>query len=135
FKEKRKEPPKNWKAKYKDPTAPATTKLPSLQGGWCWATCEQLTWSAGYGTSVKCAENNSGLAVLRIPNIISGSIDLGKLKFGPPSYSEANEEMVNVGDLLVVRTNGSRSLIGRGAVVRDRPSRPLSFASYLIRLR
>ncbi|PYS23351.1 MAG: hypothetical protein DMF72_10000 [Acidobacteria bacterium] len=43
--------------------------------------------------------------------------------------------MVNVGDLLVVRTNGSRSLIGRGAVVRDRPSRPLSFASYLIRLR
>ena len=40
-----------------------------------------------------------------------------------------------VGDLLVVRTNGSRNLIGRGAVVRDEQTRRLSFASYLIRLR
>jgi type I restriction enzyme S subunit len=39
--------------------------------------------------------------------------------------------MLEVGDVLLVRTNGSRSLIGRTAVVAERVH--ASFASYLIR--
>jgi type I restriction enzyme, S subunit len=135
YRDAEREPPKNWKTKYKEPDAPDITRLPALPKGWCWATCEQLTWSAGYGTSEKCRKTNVGLAVLRIPNIIGGRLDLNDLKYAPPSYLEEKEESVDVGDLLVVRTNGSRSLIGRGAVVLDSPNTPLSFASYLIRLR
>jgi len=73
--------------------------------------------------------------VLRIPNIIGGRVNLNDLKFGPTEYFERDEDLIRVGDLLVVRTNGSRNLIGRGAVVRDEQTTKLSFASYLIRLR
>jgi type I restriction enzyme S subunit len=135
FKEAGKEPPKNWKAKYNEPVAPDTTDLPPLADSWCWATAEQLAWASGYGTSEKCRATNAGLAVLRIPNIIGGKLDLEDMKFAPPGYSEPDAELVRVGDLLVVRTNGSRTLIGRGAVVRDEPALQTSFASYLIRLR
>ena len=37
-----KQPPKNWKAKYVEATAPDTTDLPGLPEGWCWATMPQL---------------------------------------------------------------------------------------------
>jgi type I restriction enzyme S subunit len=135
FRAKGKEPPKNWKAKYKEPVSPDTATLPPPPDGWCWASLSQLSWSAGYGTSVKCRQSNEGLPVLRIPNILGGKVDLDNLKFAPSNYSEHEEELIHAGDLLVVRTNGSRLLIGRGAIVRDEPVKKLSFASYLIRLR
>lgn len=135
FREKRKSPPKNWKAKYTEPSAPDTADLPPLPDGWCWATLAQLVWAAGYGTSVKCREENHGLPVLRIPNIVDGRISLDDLKCAPGEYEECKYKLVSEGDLLVVRTNGSRTLIGRGAVIRENQERPLSFASYLIRLR
>jgi type I restriction enzyme S subunit len=43
--------------------------------------------------------------------------------------------VVEPGDLLFIRTNGSRGLIGRGAVILQRLPRDHHFASYLIRLR
>ena len=43
FKEKGQEPPKHWKAKYKEPVSLNTTKLPTLLDGWCWATVDQLS--------------------------------------------------------------------------------------------
>lgn len=135
FKAKGQEPPKNWKAKYKEPVAPDTTDLSPLPEGWCWLALNQAAWDAGYGTSEKCREDYKGLAILRIPNIIGGRLDVNDLKFAPPDYCERDEDLVHVGDVLVVRTNGSRNLIGRGAVVREQQSIPLSFASYLIRLR
>ena len=42
FEEKGKAPPKNWKAKYKEPATPDTTGLPLLPEGWCWTTVDQL---------------------------------------------------------------------------------------------
>lgn len=126
---------RNWRGKYKEPILPDTTNLPPLPEGWCWMTLSQATWSASYGTSEKCSAESTGLAVLRIPNIIGGRLDLRVLKYAPPDHSQRDEDLVHPGDLLVVRTNGSRNLIGRGAVVRDRQTIPLSYASYLIRLR
>lgn len=42
FKEKGKEPPKDWKVKYKEPVTPDTTTLPPLPEGWCWASLDQV---------------------------------------------------------------------------------------------
>ena len=42
FEEKGRTPPKNWKAKYKEPVAPDTTNLPPLPDGWCWVSWEQV---------------------------------------------------------------------------------------------
>ena len=44
FKEKGKEPPKNWESKYEEPSAPDTGELPELPEGWVWATVEQVSW-------------------------------------------------------------------------------------------
>jgi type I restriction enzyme S subunit len=37
-----KQPPKNWRDKYVEPTPPETNGLPELPEGWCWATLPQL---------------------------------------------------------------------------------------------
>ena len=135
FTERGRPPPKRWQGRYKDPVAPDATDLPSLPEGWYWASLSQLAWSTGYGTSVKCSTGNGGLAVLRIPNVVGGRLSVHNLKFAPVDYVEKNEDLVSVGDVLVVRTNDSRNLIGRGVVVQEKPPSPLSFASYLIRIR
>ena len=128
-------PPPNWRAKYKEPSLPILASLPELPTTWSWATLEQLAWDSGYGTSTKCSATNEGLPVLRIPNISRGSLDISDLKFAPGTYSEPSEELVTRGDLLIIRTNGSRMLIGRGAVLKESPDRDYSYASYLIRFR
>ncbi len=42
FQEREKTPPKNWKARYKEPAAPDTADLPPLPEGWCWGSLDQL---------------------------------------------------------------------------------------------
>ncbi|MEJ6531796.1 MULTISPECIES: restriction endonuclease subunit S [Pseudoalteromonas] len=44
FKEKGKNPPKNWQDKYPEPVQPDTTDLPELPEGWVWASISQIGW-------------------------------------------------------------------------------------------
>lgn len=90
-----------------------------------------LTVGSGYGTSEKCVEDGPGAAVVRIPNLVSGSIDLSDEKRVRDGTADVSRLMLEPGDLLVIRTNGSRDLIGRTAVVQDGVE--AAFASYLIR--
>ncbi len=127
----------NWQGRgqYKEPAAPDTANLPAIPDGWTWASLEQIARSSSYGTSAKCSPDNSGPPVLRIPNIAGGRIDLTDLKFaGTDEAIESGDELAP-GDLLIIRTNGSKNLIGRSAVVRDKLNRTTSYASYLIRFR
>ncbi|WP_448256077.1 restriction endonuclease subunit S [Microbacterium aurum] len=95
------------------------------------ATLGSVTRRSGYGTSTKCVYDGPGAAVTRIPNLVGGRIDLSDLKrIADPAVS-VTDLMLQEGDLLVIRTNGSRDLIGRSAVVQAGIS--ASFASYLIR--
>jgi len=87
-----------------------------------------------YGTSTKCSVVGKGLPVLRIPNVQSGRIDLSDLKYAIDLSVDLERSRVAEDDILIIRTNGSRSLIGRAAVVPKVPY-PVAFASYLIRLR
>jgi type I restriction enzyme, S subunit len=124
-----------WKAKYKEPLAPNTANLPKLPEGWTWVSLEQLSWTASYGTSEKCDYEFTGAPVLRIPNIEGGRIDLSDLKFASTKSALDESDALCPGDLLVIRTNGSRNLIGRGALVRSKFDRAHFYASYLIRFR
>jgi type I restriction enzyme S subunit len=124
-----------WKAKYEEPESLDSSTLPRLPDGWCWAPASALYWDAGYGTSVKCVEDGTGPAVLRIPNIVEGRVDLEDLKFAVDDAALRSNDRVQPGDFLFIRTNGSRSLIGKGALVLQDNASPLFFASYLIRLR
>lgn len=102
--------------------------------GWAWSTLGELALSMRYGTSVKCEREAKGAAVLRIPNVSSGSIDMDDLKFGPLSAKEQEDLSLEVGDLLMIRSNGSLAIVGRSAVVTE-PAAGMSFAGYLVRVR
>jgi type I restriction enzyme S subunit len=91
----------------------------------------EVTTHHRYGTSVKCTAEPVGVPVLRIPNVKHGRINTSDLKFA--TRSDLGDAFVEAGDLLVVRTNGSRDLIGRTAVVDGAAG--MAFASYLIRAR
>ncbi len=97
---------------------------------------DELLVEACYGTSVKCDAERSidTIPVLRIPNVASEKVSLANLKFGTLNESELAKTRLTQGDILVVRTNGSRDLVGRCAVVPGLPE-VMSFASYMIRLR
>lgn len=97
------------------------------------AALADLAWDAGYGTSEKCRADGPGVAVVRIPNLVNGVIDLADEKRVADPRADVSKAMLAAGDLLIVRTNGSVDLIGRSAVVPD--GIDAAYASYLIRYR
>lgn len=99
-------------------------------------TIGKVALQTRYGTSQKCHTDHAGLAILRIPNVARGAVNLDDLKYCDLTDAEADRIRLAPGDLLFVRTNGSRDLVGRCAVfdaVEQKPS--FGFASYLIRVR
>ncbi len=86
-----------------------------------------------YGTSEKSDYSFTGVPVLRIPNIGEMELlfdDVKQLQRDdclPKEYLEEN-------DILLIRSNGSKDLVGRCALVRNLDRR-YTYASFLIRLR
>ncbi len=123
------------RGKYKAPASPDTSDMPELPEGWVWAAVEQVIVRSEYGTSIKCSYEAEGVPVLRIPNVIAGDIDLSDLKFATQPVPMDAKNALQVGDVLMCRTNGSVNLVGRTAVVRTEIGDFHSFASYLLRFR
>lgn len=107
----------------------------ACKGDWETTTLGALSRESSYGTSVKCSYQSSGVPVLRIPNIQKGRIEPSDLKFATRAIDADPEDYLQPNDFLVVRTNGSKDLIGRGAAVLTEFAEPHFFASYLIRFR
>jgi type I restriction enzyme S subunit len=97
------------------------------------AALGDLVTELRYGTSAKCSYDATGPPVLRIPNVQGGVIDVSDLKYATEAQLDLSAFSVANGDLLFVRTNGSRDLIGRVASVDG--AEGMAFASYLIRAR
>ena len=94
-----------------------------------------IIYSFRYGTSNKSNYDFNGLPVIRIPNISSGSIDFEDLKYLKENEIKENKKVKN-GDVLIIRSNGSKDLIGKSALVNNlNQDDQIAFASYLIRLR
>lgn len=116
FAEQGKSPPKDWQKKYPEPVQPDTTDLPELPEGWVWASVDQLSPDdLANGRSVPSAD--VGAKVLRLTAVKSGRIDLKEYKIGAWSDEEAKQFAVIESDLLIVRGNGSLSLVGRAGLV------------------
>ena len=103
--------------------------------GWLLVRLMSLVRDSSYGTSGKCDYDGGGPPVLRIPNVADGRVDLSDLKRARRGWSGLHGSELAPGDLLVIRTNGSRNLIGRAALITTPFAAPHFFASYLIRLR
>jgi type I restriction enzyme S subunit len=117
FKEKGQDPPKNWKAKYKEPAPPATT-LPPLPGGWCWASIDQLSSQVRNGHSLK-PNVTYGVPILRISAVRAFALDLEDVRYLSGAPSDYVVSLIEPRDLLFTRYNGTRSLVGVCAIVPD----------------
>ncbi len=102
--------------------------------GWAAVRLADVAVTMRYGTSIKCDYDESGVPVLRIPNVSSGKISIDDLKFGPLKDTDQKELALEAGDLLMIRSNGSLDIVGRSAVVTVEAA-GMSFAGYLVRLR
>lgn len=87
-----------------------------------------------YGTAKKCFKEKKKHPVLRIPNVVQGYIDLNDLKYADLDKKEHENLKLESGDILLIRSNGSVSLVGRTALVTDK-EKDMAYAGYLIRLR
>lgn len=87
-----------------------------------------------YGTSKKADYDVEGYPVLRIPNINHGEIDPSDLKYAMLDEKEYNQLALKDGDILVIRSNGSLSIVGQCAIVREQYEKWV-YAGYLIRIR
>ena len=117
FEAKGRKPPKNWRAKYKEPVTPDTSGLPRLPEGWCWATLDQVALGMRNGRSVRTRAG--GFPVLRLSAITGGVLDECDFKEGDWGPQEAEPFRVRHGDFFVSRGNGSLDLVGRASFVHD----------------
>ena len=88
--------------------------------------------STTYGTNAQLGREGA-VPVLRMNNIQNGKIDLSEVRRADITVKEVHDLDLTPGDILFNRTN-SLDLVGKVAIVRNLPP-PISFASYLVRLR
>lgn len=108
--------------------------FPVLPFGWSYIKLGNLIDEPTYGTSAKCEYDSGNQSVLRIPNISNGTIDDTDLKFASFEKGEIDSLQLHIGDILTIRSNGSISLVGTSALIKDKDVKHI-FAGYLIRLR
>lgn len=119
FKAKGQEPPKDWRAKYREPVSPTITNLPTPSEGWRWASFDQIgEIQGGLQKSPSRAPRKTHYPYLRVANVHRGSLDLTELLRFELTEAELERLRLNEGDILIVEGNGSRGEIGRCALWR-----------------
>ena len=112
-----KTPPKNWKAKYKEPVAPELAELPPLPAGWEWVGFDQIgAIQGGLQKSPARAPKRNHFPYLRVANVRRGRLQLDELRRFELTPQELRKLRLETGDVLLVEGNGSRTEIGRCAL-------------------
>lgn len=111
-----------------------TETLPPLPAGWSYIRMGLVIDEPKYGSSKKCDYDYKGVGVLRIPNVVRGVVDASDLKGAQFEEEEKRIYGLKRGDILVIRSNGSISMVGRSALISKEDEQYL-YAGYLIRLR
>jgi len=114
----KKEPPKNWRDKYVEPTPPDTTELPSIPNSWTWATMDAIADVVGGITKDQKKANQPGMRkvpYLRVANVQRGFFDLSEMKSISASEDDIADLRLETGDVLFTE-GGDRDKLGRGWV-------------------
>jgi type I restriction enzyme, S subunit len=114
----KKEPPRNWREKYVEPTPPDTAGLPSIPDSWTWATLDAIADLVGGITKDQKKANQAGMRdvpYLRVANVQRGFLDLSEIKSISASEDEISELRLKPGDVLFTE-GGDRDKLGRGWV-------------------
>jgi type I restriction enzyme S subunit len=119
--------------KFKPPVEPEATLLPTPPEGWACAAVDQaLAEDLANGRSVPTMDD--GFPVLRLSALEAGRLNADERKGGAWTEAEARPFLVQQGDFLIARGNGSLNRVGAGALVRQPPD-PVAFPDTMIRLR
>ena len=92
-----------------------------------------ISYRNGFGRRPKDSEEN-GVIVLRLADVTGGVINLDNPRRVSMTHDEIKMYCVEDGDLLFVRVNGSKDLVGRVAVVKDLPT-IVAYNDHLIRVK
>lgn len=101
----------------------------------CWkkVSLKEIVSGFKYGSSEKSDYQNEGMPVLRIPNIGDGEILFNDMKY--LNHIDVDEQsQVHKDDILIIRSNGSRDLVGKCAIVPELHE-SYAYASFLIRIK
>ena len=124
YAEKGKAPPKNWKAKYKEPVAPDLADLPSLPAGWEWATVDQIAapesralTDGPFGSNLKTAHyTTSGPRVIRLQNIGDGVFADAEAHISQERFEALRKYEVKAGDIVFAALGNN---LPRACVIPD----------------
>ena len=108
--------------------------LPSLPAEWAALRLGLVVDEPQYGTSKKCHYDFDGIGVLRIPNVVGSVVDASDLKGAAFDAYEVSAYRLRKGDILIIRSNGSISIVGKCALASEKDEQYL-YAGYLIRIR
>ena len=134
FEAQGKRAPLDWRTKYPSPVRPNLSGAPALATGWTWASLDELAWLIRNGLSERPTEGANGTPILRISAVRALSVNLNDVRYLPAPPSELQAYLIEEGDLLATRYNGSVDLLGVIAVVRGL-TRPTVYPDKLIRIR
>lgn len=134
FKEQGKTAPKGWQDKYPEPVQPDTGDLPALPEGWLWASLDQLAVMVRNGLPQKPSTDPLGYPILRINAVRSMSVNMDEVRYLDIEEDQAADYLLEEGDLLATRYNGSVDLLGVVGLVR-RVKVPTLHPDKLIRIK
>lgn len=100
---------------------------------WEDTTLSEIVSGLKYGSSEKSDYEYKGTPILRIPNIGDGIVDFSDLKYMSEELKNSSHEVFE-DDILIIRSNGSRDLVGKCALVPKLQER-YAYASFLIRMK
>lgn len=130
----KKDPPAGRAGKELPPIKPEEIPF-EIPENWVWCRLGEILTEIKYGTSQSCDyDNTKNSKVLRIPNVSTGVLDGEDLKYTNLSEKEISELALEKDDILIIRSNGSRELVGRTVLVTSEFI-GFAYAGYLVRFR
>ncbi|MBI3781321.1 MAG: hypothetical protein HY278_09750 [candidate division NC10 bacterium] len=99
--------------KWDRPKPVDTSHLPNLPEGWLWIGLGELIGRSQNGLSTRFSQVGTPTPVLRLADIKDGRITTDGIRLIRLSDGEIQKYGLARGDLLVIRVNGSKELVGR----------------------
>jgi type I restriction enzyme S subunit len=137
-----KQPPKNWRDKYVEPTPPDTTGLPGLPEGWCWVSANQLCSQITDGEHIQPPYQVTGFPMLTATHVRNGRVEFKDVGLIAESdFLRCLQRCAPTkGDVLIVSVGATT---GRAGMVQESPPfalvrsvlllKPIMLGSFLLR--
>jgi type I restriction enzyme, S subunit len=106
-----------------------------LPEGWCWADFGDLTILSQNGCSKRRSNGGKPTIVLRLSDIDRGKISLVDMREIELTDDEVENYRLLENDLICIRVNGSRSLVGRMIRFKPLDYKTITFCDHFIRFR